>query len=76
MRIDTDERLTPELAAQIQGILAKPPNGVTGFEFWERPFVLGHELHYGFGRKHFRKFKFRRGKARSPSIHDHDDLDT
>ncbi len=76
MRIDTDERLTPALAREIQQILAHPPEGVTGFEFWERPFVLGHELKHGFGRKHYRKFMFRRGQARFPVVHDHEDLKT
>jgi glycosyltransferase involved in cell wall biosynthesis len=76
MRIDTDERLTPELASEIQKILDDPPQGVTGFEFWERPFILGRELKHGFGRKHYRKFMFRRGHARFPVKHDHDELDT
>jgi glycosyltransferase involved in cell wall biosynthesis len=76
MRIDTDERLTPELASEIQEILAQRDQSVTGYEFWERIFILGHELQHGFGRKHFRKFMFRRGKARFPVEHDHDDLAT
>jgi glycosyltransferase involved in cell wall biosynthesis len=76
MRIDTDERLTPELQAEIKEILADPPDGVTGFEFWERPFIIGRELKHGFGRKHYRKFMFRRGQARFPVVHDHEDLET
>lgn len=76
MRIDTDERLTSELAAEIRAILVDPPEGVTGFEFWERPFILGRELKHGFGKKHFRKFMFRRGQARFPVEHDHEDLKT
>jgi glycosyltransferase involved in cell wall biosynthesis len=76
MRIDTDERLTSDLAAEIQEILADPPEGVTGYEFWERPFILGRELKHGFGRKHYRKFMFRRGQARFPVEHDHEDLVT
>jgi glycosyltransferase involved in cell wall biosynthesis len=76
MRIDTDERLTSELAAEIREILVDPPEGVTGFEFWERPFILGRELKHGFGKKHFRKFMFRRGQARFPVKHDHEDLET
>jgi glycosyltransferase involved in cell wall biosynthesis len=76
LRIDTDERLTPELAAEIQSILRDPPEGVTGFEFWERPIILGTELRNGFGRKHHRKVLFRRGHARYLVRHDHEDLET
>jgi glycosyltransferase involved in cell wall biosynthesis len=76
LRLDTDERVTPELQAEISGILTAPPTGVTGFEFWERLFVLGHELKHGFGRKHYRKVMFRHGQARYRVEHEHEDLDT
>jgi glycosyltransferase involved in cell wall biosynthesis len=76
LRIDTDERLTPELSAEVQQILDDPPPDVTGFEFWERPLILGHELKFGFGRKHYRKCLFRRGRARYPVQHEHEDLET
>jgi glycosyltransferase involved in cell wall biosynthesis len=76
MRLDSDERITPELADEIRSILADPPDGVAGFEFWERPFVLGRELRYGFGRKHYRKILFRRGAARYPVRHEHEDLES
>jgi glycosyltransferase involved in cell wall biosynthesis len=76
LRLDSDERITPELAEEIQSILANPPQDVTGFEFWERPFVLGRELRFGFGRKHYRKILFRRGAARYPVRHEHEDLET
>ena len=76
LRLDTDERVPPELQAEIAGILAAPPSGVTGFEFWERVFVLGHELKHGFGRKHYRKLMFRRGSARYRVEHEHEDLET
>lgn len=76
IRLDSDERLTPELANEIQKILANSPADVTGYEFWERSFVLGRELKHGFGRKHFRKLMFRRGEARYPVKHEHEDLET
>ncbi|GAC1361639.1 MAG: glycosyltransferase family 2 protein [Actinomycetota bacterium] len=76
MRIDSDERITPELAAEIQEILSCPPDDVTGYEFWERPIMLGRELRYGFGRQHFRKMMFRRGAARYPVRSEHEDLET
>jgi glycosyltransferase involved in cell wall biosynthesis len=76
LRLDSDERVTPELAEEIRSILRDPPREVTGFEFWERPFVLGRELHHGFGRKHYRRILFRRGAARYRVQHEHEDLDT
>jgi hypothetical protein len=76
LRLDSDERITPELAKEIRAILANPPQDVAGFEFWERPFVLGRELRFGFGRKHYRKILFRRGAARYPVSHEHEDLDS
>jgi (heptosyl)LPS beta-1,4-glucosyltransferase len=76
LRLDSDERITPELGDEIRTILHEPPQDVTGFEFWERQFVLGRELHHGFARKHYRKILFRRGTARYPVRHEHEDLDT
>jgi glycosyltransferase involved in cell wall biosynthesis len=76
MRLDTDERITPQLATEIQRMLASPPADVVGFELWERPIVLGRELKHGFGRKHHRKMLFRRGMARYPVRHEHEDLET
>jgi glycosyltransferase involved in cell wall biosynthesis len=75
MRLDTDERITPELADEIRGILVSPPDGVTGFMFWERIVVLGRELRYGFGRRHHRRMMFRRGAARYPVRGEHEQLE-
>jgi glycosyltransferase involved in cell wall biosynthesis len=75
MRLDSDERITPELAREIDEILTSPPPGVTGFEFWERIFILGRELRHGFGRKHFRHMMFRRGAGRYPLKHQHEALE-
>jgi (heptosyl)LPS beta-1,4-glucosyltransferase len=76
LRLDSDERITPELGEEIRTIIGEPPQDVTGFEFWERQFVLGRELHHGFARKHYRKILFRRGTARYPVRHEHEDLET
>jgi glycosyltransferase involved in cell wall biosynthesis len=76
MRLDTDERITPELAGEIRAVLAAPPNGVTGYEFRERVFQLGRELRHGFGREHYRKMMFRRGAARYPLQSEHEGLET
>lgn len=76
LRLDTDEEVTPELAAEIRAILARPPEGVTGFEFWERPVILGRELTHGFGRRHYRQMLFRRGAARYPARRYHEAFET
>lgn len=76
MRLDADERITPELAAEIESILAHPPLGITGYEFRERRIVLGRELAHGAGREHYRKMLFRRGTARYPVRHEHEELET
>jgi glycosyltransferase involved in cell wall biosynthesis len=76
MRIDTDERITSELAGEIAGILRDPPPGVVGFEFWERPVMLGHELRWGFGRRHHRKMMWRRGEAQYGAVDSHEDVVT
>jgi glycosyltransferase involved in cell wall biosynthesis len=76
MRLDTDERITPELAAEIESILAEPPNGVTGYEFEELTYRLGRRLRHGFGRRHYRQMMFRRGAARYPVREEHEALET
>jgi glycosyltransferase involved in cell wall biosynthesis len=76
MRLDSDERITPELAAEVKRILTEPPHGVTGYEFWERLVILGREQRNGFGTKHYRKMMFRRGAARYPVRSEHEDLET
>ena len=76
MRIDTDERITRELAAEIQETLADPPEDVTGFEFWERPIILGRELQHGYAAKHYRKMMWRRSAARYPVQDSHEELET
>jgi glycosyltransferase involved in cell wall biosynthesis len=74
MRIDSDERVTPELAAEVQRTLEQSPAAVTGFEFWERRVILGRELRHGSGRKHYRPMMWRRGTARYAVRHTHEDL--
>jgi glycosyltransferase involved in cell wall biosynthesis len=76
MRLDTDERVTPPLAKEIQKVLSDPPPDVVGYEFPERVVNLGRELRHGFGRRHFRKMMFRRGMARYPVKAEHEDLET
>jgi glycosyltransferase involved in cell wall biosynthesis len=75
MRLDADERITPELKAEIPELVRSAPDDVTGYAFWERPVVMGRELRHGFGRRHHRKMLFRRGQARYPLRTEHDDLE-
>jgi glycosyltransferase involved in cell wall biosynthesis len=74
LRLDSDERITHELACEIQAILADPPPEIAGFMCWERVFVLGRELRYGFGRRHHRRILFRQGAARYAVQREHEDL--
>lgn len=76
IRLDTDERITPELRAEIREILADPPPDVTGYAFWERMVMLGRELRHGAGRRHYRQMMFRRGAARYPVRSEHESLET
>jgi glycosyltransferase involved in cell wall biosynthesis len=76
MRIDSDERITEELADEIQATLTNPPEGVTGFEFWERPIILGRELRHGYASKHYRKMLWRRSVAKYRVQDSHEHLET
>jgi glycosyltransferase involved in cell wall biosynthesis len=75
MRLDTDERITAELAKEIQELVRTAPDNVVGYEFWERPIILGRELRHGFGRRHFRRMLFRRGRAAYPVRSEHEQLE-
>jgi hypothetical protein len=45
--LDADERVTPELAAEIREVLATVPDDVDGYWIPNRTFFMGHELRYG-----------------------------
>jgi glycosyltransferase involved in cell wall biosynthesis len=76
MRLDADERVTPELAAEIPGLIRSAPDDVVGFSFWERPVIMGRELRHGWARRHHRQMLFRRGAARYPLRTEHDALES
>jgi glycosyltransferase involved in cell wall biosynthesis len=76
MRLDSDERVTPELAAEIADILRDPPAGVNGFFFWQTMVVLGHALRYGRGLDLRREMMFRTGHVRYKVEHEHESLPT
>jgi glycosyltransferase involved in cell wall biosynthesis len=47
MRLDADERLTPELTAELQTVLPSAPPNVTGFELKRRVYFWGHWIKHG-----------------------------
>lgn len=76
LRMDSDERISPELAEEIRGVLENSPEEVVGYEFRQEVFILGKRLRYGGGRPSHRKMMFRRGAARYAVEHEHEDLTT
>lgn len=44
--VDTDERVTPELADEIEQILTAPPEQIDAYRIRHRTFFLGHEIKY------------------------------
>ncbi len=76
MRLDTDERITPELAQEIGTILSDPPPDVVGYLFRQRMIILGRELRHGAGSDHYRQMMFRHGTARYPVRSEHEALET
>jgi len=63
LHLDSDERLTPELAAEINGILLNPPPDVDGFLFRKRTFFMGRWIRHGghYPSYHLRLFRKDRG---------------
>jgi len=47
LHLDSDERLTPELVAEINGILLNPPAEVDGFLFRKRTLFMGRWIRHG-----------------------------
>ena len=74
IRIDSDERVTPELAAEMRDFMRSAPADVTGLACWERLVILGREMRHGRGARHHRKLLFRRGAARYAVQYEHEDL--
>src|SRR5688500_14989641 len=42
--VDSDERVTPELAAEIRTLLENPPENVDGYWVYRRNFFMGREI--------------------------------
>lgn len=47
MRLDADERLTPELVAELQQILPKTPKDISGYQVKRRVFFMGRWIRHG-----------------------------
>jgi glycosyltransferase involved in cell wall biosynthesis len=63
LHLDSDERLTPELVVEINGMLRKPPADVDGFLFRKRTFFMGRWIKHGghYPSYHLRLFRKDRG---------------
>lgn len=44
--VDADERVTPELGAEIRTVLVNPPPGLDAYRIRHRTFFLGHEIRH------------------------------
>lgn len=47
MRLDADERLTPELMAELKQTLPQTPNSITGYQVKRRVFFMGRWMRHG-----------------------------
>ena len=74
--IDADERVTPELAAEIREQLASAPDDVEGFWIYRQNFVMGHAVNYcGWQRdKVFRLIRRDRCRYRDCRVHEEIDV--
>jgi glycosyltransferase involved in cell wall biosynthesis len=86
MRLDSDEIVSPGLAEEIQGVLAQQDCPYDGFWIPSRTFMFGKWIQYGLAYSTeginktnpghlYRKSLWRRGMARYPDHHEHEDLD-
>jgi glycosyltransferase involved in cell wall biosynthesis len=74
--LDADERVTPELRAEIEAVLASPAAPASAFAINRRTLAFGRELRYS-GWQHDRVVRlFRRGAARYPNRRVHADMQT
>ena len=47
MRLDADERLTPELVEELKRVLPQTPDGITGYQVKRRVFFMGRWIRHG-----------------------------
>ena len=65
LHLDSDERLTPELVAEINAMLQNPPADVDGFLFRKRTVFMGRWIRHGghYPAYHLRLFRTSRGSC-------------
>ncbi|MBI4505944.1 MAG: glycosyltransferase family 2 protein [Chloroflexi bacterium] len=72
LSLDADERVTPELAAELRAVLLTSP--LVGYRLVRQAFFFGRRVRYGgVDGRHLRLF--RRGAARFPCRHPHEGLE-
>ncbi len=75
--LDADERITPELAAEIRQILSDPPVDLDGYWVYRRGFFMGHEIKHGDWStdRVFRLFRRDNCRYRDCRVHEEIDVD-
>ncbi len=78
MIVDADERVTPELGAEIRRVLATPPDDVDGYWIGRKNHFLGYHIaHCGWDRDDvLRLFRRDVGRYRERWVHAEIDMDT
>ncbi len=73
--VDADERVTPELANEIQQALTAPPERIAAYRIRHRAFFLGHEIKYS-GRNTTSACRLiRRDVCRYKNVRVHEEID-
>lgn len=73
--VDADERITPELAAEIRQLLADPPEQFDGYWISRRNYFMGHEVrHSGWDRDRVLRL-IRRDVCRYKPVRVHEEID-
>jgi glycosyltransferase involved in cell wall biosynthesis len=73
--LDADERVTPELAAEIRKLLANPPAEIDAFLIRRRTFFLGREIRYSGWRNETITRLIRRDVCRYRNVRVHEEID-
>jgi glycosyltransferase involved in cell wall biosynthesis len=73
LRLDADEYLTPELAAELERVLAKAPTNISGYYIKRRFYFLGRWIRYGgyYPIWILRLFRYGKGYCEDVPINEH-----
>lgn len=74
IRLDSDERISPELREEVLAMLRVPAPRVTCYTFSQELYLLGHRVANGRARGVTRKMLFKRGTARYEVRSEHEDI--